>query len=140
MSRVMSNVSAIDACVAHSKSTLRADRGGAGGGAAGGAGVRHHEQHIDNWLLMLHTSRLHCVQTAAGQAVERQEAQVSGIMSNVEFAGLDVAEQTRKAIAEMGHTRLTEVQARTIPPLLLGRDVLGAAKTGSGKTLVSHEA
>ena len=30
-----------------------------------------------------------------------------------------------------------QVQARTIPPLLLGRDVLGAAKTGSGKTLVS---
>ena len=41
-------------------------------------------------------------------------------------------------IAEMGHTRLTEVQARTIPPLLLGRDVLGAAKTGSGKTLVRY--
>ncbi len=36
----------------------------------------------------------------------------------------------------MGYTHLTEVQARTIPQLLLGRDVLGAAKTGSGKTLV----
>lgn len=75
-------------------------------------------------------------QTAAGVAVERQDAQVSGIMSNLEFGALEVAEQTRRAVAEMGHTRLTEVQARTIPPLLLGRDVLGAAKTGSGKTLV----
>ena len=35
----------------------------------------------------------------------------------------------------MGFTRMTEVQARTIPPLMAGRDVLGAAKTGSGKTL-----
>lgn len=35
----------------------------------------------------------------------------------------------------MGFTRMTEVQAKTIPPLLEGRDVLGAAKTGSGKTV-----
>lgn len=35
----------------------------------------------------------------------------------------------------MGFTEMTEVQARTIPPLIAGRDVLGAAKTGSGKTL-----
>lgn len=30
---------------------------------------------------------------------------------------------------------MTEVQARCIPPLMAGRDVMGAAKTGSGKTL-----
>lgn len=71
-----------------------------------------------------------------GAAVERQDAQVSGIMSSVTFQALDVAEATRRAIADMGHVQLTEVQARTIPALLLGRDVLGAAKTGSGKTLV----
>ena len=41
----------------------------------------------------------------------------------------------RQAIKEMGYTLMTEVQARTIPPLLAGRDVLGAARTGSGKTL-----
>lgn len=33
----------------------------------------------------------------------------------------------------MGFTHMTEVQARTIPALLTGRDVLGAARTGSGK-------
>lgn len=35
----------------------------------------------------------------------------------------------------MGFSKMTEIQARGIPPLLAGRDVLGAAKTGSGKTL-----
>jgi ATP-dependent RNA helicase DDX18/HAS1 len=70
--------------------------------------------------------------------VERQDAKVAGIMSTTTFEALDVAEATRRAIADMGHIHLTEVQARTIPALLLGRDVLGAAKTGSGKTLVRN--
>lgn len=46
------------------------------------------------------------------------------------FEQLDLTEQTKKGIAEMGFTHMTEVQARTIPQLLVGRDVLGAAKTG----------
>lgn len=51
------------------------------------------------------------------------------------FANLDVCDKTKQAITEMGFTTMTEVQGRTIPPLMAGRDVLGAAKTGSGKTL-----
>lgn len=51
-------------------------------------------------------------------------------MSQQTFDSLDVTEQTKAAIAELGFTHMTEVQARTIPPLLLGKDVLGAAKTG----------
>ncbi|EGX50528.1 hypothetical protein AOL_s00075g164 [Orbilia oligospora ATCC 24927] len=51
------------------------------------------------------------------------------------FKDVKLSENTQKAITEMGFTKMTEVQAKTIPPLLAGRDVLGAAKTGSGKTL-----
>ncbi|GAA5978218.1 hypothetical protein JCM5350_002230 [Sporobolomyces pararoseus] len=51
------------------------------------------------------------------------------------FSALDLSPGTRKAIEGMGFENMTEVQARTIPPLLAGKDVLGAAKTGSGKTL-----
>lgn len=67
---------------------------------------------------------------SAGIELEKQQAIVSGIMSKVGFGTLEVSDQTSKAIAEMGYTHMTEVQARTIPQLLTGRDVLGAAKTG----------
>lgn len=51
------------------------------------------------------------------------------------FSALDLSEPTRKAIDAMGFRTMTEVQARCIPPLMAGKDVLGAAQTGSGKTL-----
>ncbi|KAG8163995.1 hypothetical protein KVR01_005913 [Diaporthe batatas] len=52
-----------------------------------------------------------------------------------EFQQLNLSEKTIKAINEMGFTKMTEIQKRAVPPLLAGKDVLGAAKTGSGKTL-----
>jgi len=51
------------------------------------------------------------------------------------FTELSLSEKTLSAIEEMGFTKMTEIQRRGIPPLLAGKDVLGAAKTGSGKTL-----
>jgi len=59
------------------------------------------------------------------------------ILSSATFTSLadKVCENTLKAVAEMGFTTLTEIQARSIPPLLEGRDLVGSAKTGSGKTL-----
>ncbi|TDZ41389.1 ATP-dependent RNA helicase HAS1 [Colletotrichum trifolii] len=52
-----------------------------------------------------------------------------------DFAELKLSEKTMEAIKDMGFTKMTEIQRRGIPPLLSGKDVLGAAKTGSGKTL-----
>ncbi|XP_074101873.1 putative ATP-dependent RNA helicase pitchoune isoform X1 [Cotesia typhae] len=46
-----------------------------------------------------------------------------------------VCENTLRAIKHMGFENMTEIQAKAIPPLLEGRDLVGAAKTGSGKTL-----
>lgn len=51
------------------------------------------------------------------------------------FSDLNLSPKTMRAIEDMKFDNLTEIQQRAIPPLLAGRDVLGAAKTGSGKTL-----
>ncbi|XP_031104752.1 DEAD-box ATP-dependent RNA helicase 51 [Ipomoea triloba] len=59
----------------------------------------------------------------------------SGIMSTELFSTLGLSELTMKAINEMGFEYMTQIQARAIPPMLEGKDVLGAARTGSGKTL-----
>ncbi|PWA42774.1 P-loop containing nucleoside triphosphate hydrolases superfamily protein [Artemisia annua] len=59
----------------------------------------------------------------------------SGIMSSDPFNALPLSEPTKKAIVELGFQYMTQIQARGIPPLLEGKDVLGAARTGSGKTL-----
>ncbi|XP_009346649.2 LOW QUALITY PROTEIN: DEAD-box ATP-dependent RNA helicase 51 [Pyrus x bretschneideri] len=59
----------------------------------------------------------------------------TGIMSTESFASLNLSENTYKAIEEMKFQYMTQIQARAIPPLLIGKDVLGAARTGSGKTL-----
>ncbi|KAJ9074581.1 ATP-dependent RNA helicase [Entomophthora muscae] len=54
---------------------------------------------------------------------------------NFDFSSLECSSLTLDAVKEMGFTKMTEVQARTIPASLTGRDILGAAKTGSGKTV-----
>ena len=51
------------------------------------------------------------------------------------FSHLKLSSKTMQAIEDMKFETMTEIQRRGIPPLLAGRDVLGAAKTGSGKTL-----
>ena len=51
------------------------------------------------------------------------------------FSDLNLSAKTMQAIEGMKFDKMTEIQQRGIPPLMAGRDVLGAAKTGSGKTL-----
>ncbi|HEY5855944.1 MAG TPA: DEAD/DEAH box helicase [Aldersonia sp.] len=50
------------------------------------------------------------------------------------FADLGVDERILAAIADVGYETPSPIQAATIPPLLDGRDVVGLAQTGTGKT------
>ncbi len=55
-------------------------------------------------------------------------------MSSTAFEALGLAPGLLRAVAELGHGEPTPIQAAAIPPALQGRDVLGCAPTGSGKT------
>ena len=55
-------------------------------------------------------------------------------MTDISFADLGLSEPLLRALNGAGYTHPTPIQARTIPALLEGRDVLGIAQTGTGKT------
>src|SRR5688572_16503592 len=50
------------------------------------------------------------------------------------FATLGLIPELTRALADRGYTAPTPVQARVIPEILAGRDVLAGAQTGTGKT------
>lgn len=51
-----------------------------------------------------------------------------------EFSELGLSPATLQAVADTGYTTATPIQAEAIPVALQGRDVLGIAQTGTGKT------
>ncbi|PWN48668.1 ATP-dependent RNA helicase HAS1 [Violaceomyces palustris] len=76
------------------------------------------------------------VQQAANKdAAASSSSSQSPAATRQPFSSLQLSEPTTKSLQAMGFQTMTEVQARCIPPLLAGKDVLGAAQTGSGKTL-----
>ncbi len=50
------------------------------------------------------------------------------------FAELNLIPELLRVVAEQGYTEPTPIQAEAIPLVLQGRDVMGAAQTGTGKT------
>src|SRR6059036_3100782 len=50
------------------------------------------------------------------------------------FDTLPLDAKLLRAVADQGYTTMTPIQAKAIPIVLAGRDVMGAAQTGTGKT------
>jgi ATP-dependent RNA helicase RhlE len=69
-------------------------------------------------------------------AIEAQDAPASETTAPavMEFSALGLAPVLERAVADSGYTTMTPIQAKAIPLVLAGRDVMGAAQTGTGKT------
>src|SRR6478609_6630905 len=52
----------------------------------------------------------------------------------MDFESLGLSAPVVKAVSEKGYTTPTPIQEQAIPVVLMGRDVLGCAQTGTGKT------
>ena len=50
------------------------------------------------------------------------------------FHGLGLAAPLSAALVKLGYARPTPIQAQAVPPLMKGRDLVGIAQTGTGKT------
>ena len=50
------------------------------------------------------------------------------------FENLNLHPGIMTGVRELGYTELTPIQMEAIPPILRGRDVIGLAQTGTGKT------
>ncbi len=55
-------------------------------------------------------------------------------MSCATFAELGLSENTLQALRDVGYESPSPIQEQAIPSLLEGRDVIGQAQTGTGKT------
>ncbi len=55
-------------------------------------------------------------------------------MENIIFKELNLSHEVQRALGEMGFEEATPIQAKAIPPIFEGKDIIGQAQTGTGKT------
>jgi ATP-dependent RNA helicase RhlE len=67
-------------------------------------------------------------------ATETTEVETNAAEPTVAFADLGLAPEVLSAVKDAGYEHPTPIQAQAIPLVLKGRDVMGLAQTGTGKT------
>ena len=78
------------------------------------------------------TGAHHSDQVARASRNSLASAEPNGPFENLE----SLRPELLTGVQRSGYTTLTDIQARALPPALAGRDIIGKAKTGSGKTVV----
>ena len=67
----------------------------------------------------------------AGESADAEQIEPGG---NVGFEGLSLPDEVLAAVKKVGFEQPSQIQEQTIPLLMEGRDVVGLAQTGTGKT------
>ena len=67
-------------------------------------------------------------------AATRLKKQLKGELNLQKFRELGISEPTIEALQKLGFTEPTPIQVESIPETMAGKDVLGQAQTGTGKT------
>ena len=70
---------------------------------------------------------------AAGKS-KTTEGIVAHSMDDTTFHDLGLSEEILRAVSEAGYNTPTPIQAQAIPYVLMNRDIMGCAQTGTGKT------
>ncbi|RFA09261.1 ATP-dependent RNA helicase [Subtercola boreus] len=71
---------------------------------------------------------------SAATSADLEASPAAPAEATLTFADLGLSDAVLKAVREIGYETPSAIQAATIPPLLAGRDVVGLAQTGTGKT------
>lgn len=64
----------------------------------------------------------------------KEQVAQTEVVSDAKFEQYAIIDQLKKNIAERGYTTPTPIQEKAIPEILAGKDVIGIANTGTGKT------
>jgi ATP-dependent RNA helicase RhlE len=68
------------------------------------------------------------------QVITETEEELGAVDGAFSFESLGLSEQVLKAVSDAGYSSPTPIQQQAIPLVLKGRDVIGLAQTGTGKT------
>ncbi len=93
-----------------------------GGPGSGGSGARHEKPRTDHGYEHPRTEEI------------KPKTPVVIPPQDTAFTKLGLNDAIAFAVAEMGYTEPTPIQAQAVPVVLAGRDVIGSAQTGTGKT------
>lgn len=100
----------------------------------GVCGSRLFKRSAQKIQVIMFPSEVEAPSDDSAQVVSGQPSAVSQVAQDNGFRALGLSDDLIAAIESSGYSTPTPIQAQTIPLLLAGRDVLGQAQTGTGKT------